>query len=325
MPTRTALITGVAGQDGVYLARHLLARGYRVVGTTRRPEANVAPLLAQRGVAGVALRTLAADDVPGLESLLRAESPAEVYHLAAQSVVHASWDRALETADATALGALRLLEAVRRATPGARVLMASTAEIFGEPPDSPQSEDTPVVPRSPYGVSKAFAYWMTASYRRTHALHAASAILYNHESPLRPLDFVTRKITDGVARIAAGQQSQLALGNLESRRDWGHAADYVDAMWRMLQQESPVDLVIGSGISHSVRDFCAVAFAEAGLDYRDHVVLDERYLRPADPVTMVADSRRAAERLGWRPTVSFEALVREMTRADLERVRGSAT
>lgn len=321
----TALITGVAGQDGVYLARHLLARGYRVVGTSRRPTADVAPILQERGVAAVALRTVAAGDITALEALLHAESPTEVYHLAAQSVVHSSWASPLETSDATAIGALGVLEAVRRAAPATRLLMASTAEIFGEPLESPQSERTPVAPRSPYGIAKAFAFWMTAAYRREHGLHASSAILYNHESPLRPPTFVTRKITDGVARIAAGETRELRLGNLDARRDWGHAADYVDAMFRMVQQDAPADVVIGSGVPHSVRDFCEIAFGEAGLDYREHVVQDAAFFRPVDPTTMVADARLAAQRLAWRPTVSFEAMVREMTRTDLERVRRSAT
>lgn len=325
MPQPTALITGVAGQDGVYLARHLLARGYRVVGTTRRPEADVAPVLRERGVAAVALRRLALDDATGLEELLLGEAPAELYHLAAQSVVHSSWDAPLATSEATATGALRILEAVRRVAPATRLLIASSAEIFGEPAESPQSERTAVAPRSPYGIAKAFAFWMTAAYRREHGVHASSAILYNHESPLRPLAFVTRKITDGVARIAAGEARELRLGNLEARRDWGHAADYVDAMFRMLQQDTPGDVVIGTGVAHSVRDVCEIAFGEAGLDYREHVVQDPAFLRPADPMTMVADPRLAAQRLAWRPAVSFEAMVREMARADLQRVRRSAT
>ena len=325
MPQPTALITGVAGQDGVYLARHLLARGYRVIGTSRRPAADVAPVLHARGVGAVELQTLAPSDVSALESLLRATTPAELYHLAAQSVVHTSWSSPLETSDATAIGALRVLEGVRRAAPATRLLMASTAEIFGEPPESPQSERTPVAPRSPYGIAKAFAFWMTAAYRREHGLHASSVILYNHESPLRPPTFVTRKITDGVARIAAGQARELRLGNLDARRDWGHAADYVDAMFRMLQQDAPADVVVGTGVPHSVRDFCEIAFGEAGLDYREYVVQDAAFFRPADPTTMVADARLAAERLAWHPAVSFEAMVREMARADLERVRRSAT
>ncbi|MEO7962292.1 MAG: GDP-mannose 4,6-dehydratase [Gemmatimonadaceae bacterium] len=324
MSTRSALITGVTGQDGVYLARLLLRRGYRIIGVTRQASHDVSARFESLGLAAVEIRTIADSHSDALDQLLSDVKPDEIYHLAAQSDVTKSWNFAMETCDATAMDALRLLEAMRRSAPTARTLIASTAEIFGEPEESPQSEETAIRPHSPYGASKAFAYWMTAMYRRRHGLWCASAILYNHESPLRSLSFVTRKITDGVARIVDGQTSELRLGNLDARRDWGHASDYVDAMWRMLQCDAAIDVVIGSGVSRSVREFCEIAFAEAGLDYRDFVVQDEQFFRPVDSVSMLADARLAAERIGWRPSVSFEELVREMVRADLERVRGSA-
>lgn len=323
MTQRTALITGVSGQDGSYLARLLLSKGYRVIGTTRRAVEEVTPHLIAQSCGHVDLRTIDTADDAGLSTLLRAERPDELYHLAAQSVVHASWERVIETIDATGVGAARLLECVRREAPATRVVMASTSEIFGEAMESPQDEQTAIQPRSPYGAAKALAYWLAASYRRVHGMWVASAILYNHESPTRSNAFVTRKISQGVAQIAAGNATELRLGNLEGRRDWGHAADVVEALWRMAQLDSPEDLVIGTGESHSVRDFCEIAFTEAGLDYRDHVVQDERLFRPADSVRMIANSSRAHERLQWRPTRRFEDVVREMVRADLARVKGS--
>ncbi len=324
MTRPTALVTGVTGQDGVYLSRLLLSRGYRVVGTTRRSAHAAKEQLELLGIADAEVRTARDGASEDLHALLRDVRPHEIYHLAAQSVVHASWERAVETAEVTAIGALRMLEGVRTHCPEARVLMASSSEIFGEPSEWPQTETTSVQPRSPYGAAKAFAYWMTSSYRQVHSVWAASAILYNHESPLRSEEFVTRKITRGVAAIVAGKATELRLGNLEARRDWGHASDYVEAMWRMLQCEAAEDFIIGSGESHSVREFCELAFSTAGLDYRDHVVQDERLFRPADAFTRVADSSLAAQKLNWRPTYTFEALVREMTRADLARVNRPA-
>ncbi|MEO6443803.1 MAG: GDP-mannose 4,6-dehydratase [Gemmatimonadaceae bacterium] len=317
----TALITGVTGQDGCYLAPRLRQQGYRVVGLTRQaPEAAAASM----GDAAEGIEFARADvrDAAALVALLRRVAPHEIYHLASQSGVRASWDDPVHTAEVTALGALGVLEAVRAEAPTARLLMASSSEIFGRPPQSPQSETTPVAPVTPYGASKAFAYHLTCSYRDVHGLHASSAILFNHESPRRGIDFVTRKITAGVARIAAGIDRELPLGNLEARRDWGFAGDYADAMWRMLQQASPSDFVIGTGETHSVREFCEAAFGAAGLDYRQHVVEDERFLRPADARTLVADARRAHAKLGWQTTVTFDALVRMMVEADLRRVEG---
>lgn len=325
MTTRTALITGVSGQDGVYLSRLLVERGYRVVGTSRRSAAEVSGYLESVGARAVEVRSLAEGSNDALLALLREVRPHEIYHLAAQSIVQASWDRAVETAESTAIGALRVLESVRTHCPDARVLMASSSEMFGEPSESPQTERTAIQPRSPYGAAKAFAYWMTKSYREIHSVWGASAILYNHESPLRSEHFVTRKITRGVAAIVAGEATELRLGNLDARRDWGHAGDYVQAMWRMLQEDAPSDFIIGTGESHSVREFCEVAFSTAGLDYRQHVVQDERLFRPVDSRALVADASMAAKRLDWHPTHSFEALVREMTRADLARLNRSAT
>ena len=316
----TALITGVTGQDGSYLAQHLLAKGYYVIGLTRRSSDFATDVMGEMS-AGVDVRTVDLLDSRQLASTLKVAAPDEIYHLAAQSVVHASWNNPVQTAELTAVGALRLLEAARAESPAARILMASSSEVFGRPAESPQSESTPMVPRSPYGAAKVFAFHLTAIYREAHGLYAASAILYNHESPRRGPEFVTRKITDGVARIVAGQTSALRLGNLEAQRDWGFAGDYVDAMWRMLQQPTPSDVVVGTGTSHSVREFCEAAFQVVGLDYLDHVVQDEQFFRPLDSGTLVADPRRAKTELGWEPQVSFEGMVEMMVQADVRRVK----
>ena len=315
----TALITGVTGQDGAYLAHHLLAKGYHVIGLSRR-SIDVATNATGDMSAEVDVRTVDLLDPRQLGSAVKDAAPDEIYHLASQSVVHASWKNPVQTAELTAVGALRVLEAARAESPAARILMASSSEVFGRPAEYPQSESTPMLPRSPYGAAKLFAFHMTAIYREAHGLYAASAILYNHESPRRGPEFVTRKITDGVARIAAGQTSALRLGNLEAQRDWGFAGDYVDAMWRMLQQPTPSDFVVGTGISHSVRDFCEAAFRVAGLDYLDHVVQDEQIFRPLDSGTLLADPRRAKGVLGWEPQVSFEAMIEMMVKADVRRV-----
>ena len=316
----TALITGVTGQDGSYLAQHLLAKGYHVIGLSRR-SIDVGTSVMGELSAGVDVRTVDLLDPRQLGSAVKDAAPDEIYHLASQSVVHASWKNPVQTAELTAVGALRVLEAARAESPAARILMASSSEVFGRPTEYPQSESTPMLPRSPYGAAKLFALHMTAIYREAHGLYAASAILYNHESPRRGPEFVTRKITDGVARIAAGQTAALRLGNLEAQRDWGFAGDYVDAMWRMLQQPTPSDFVVGTGISHSVRDFCEAAFRVAGLDYLDHVVQDEQFFRPLDSGTLLADPRRARRELGWEPQVSFEAMVEMMVTADVRRVK----
>ena len=316
----TALITGVTGQDGSYLAQHLLAKGYHVIGLTRQSSDFATDVMGEMS-AGVDVRTVDLLDSRQLASTLKVAAPDEIYHLAAQSVVHASWNNPVQTAELTAVGALRLLEAARAESPAARILMASSSEVFGRPAESPQSESTPMVPRSPYGAAKVFAFHLTAIYREAHGLYAASAILYNHESPRRGPEFVTRKITDGVARIVGGQTSALRLGNLEAKRDWGFAGDYVDAMWRMLQQPTPSDVVVGTGTSHSVREFCEAAFQVVGLDYLDHVVQDEQLFRPLDSGTLVADPRRARTELGWEPQVSFEGMVEMMVQADVRRVK----
>ena len=316
----TALITGVTGQDGSYLAQHLLAKGYHVIGLSRR-SIDVGTNVMGELSAGVDVRTVDLLDPRQLGSAVKDAAPDEIYHLASQSVVHASWKNPVQTAELTAVGALRVLEAARAESPAARILMASSSEVFGRPTEYPQSESTPMLPRSPYGAAKLFALHMTAIYREAHGLYAASAILYNHESPRRGPEFVTRKITDGVARIAAGQTAALRLGNLEAQRDWGFAGDYVDAMWRMLQQPTPSDFVVGTGISHSVRDFCEAAFRVAGLDYLDHVVQDEQFFRPLDSGTLLADPRRAKGVLGWEPQVSFEAMVEMMVKADVRRLK----
>ena len=314
----TALITGITGQDGSYLAELLLAKGYRVVGVVRRssttPYERIAHLVDR-------VELVSADllDQTSLTDVVGACRPDEVYNLAAQSFVQTSWSQPVLTGEFTALGVTRMLEAVKKAAPRARFYQASSSEMFGQVVESPQRETTPFYPRSPYGVAKVYGHWITVNYRESFGLYAVSGILFNHESPRRGLEFVTRKVTDGVARIKLGLQRELRLGNLDARRDWGFAGDYVDAMWRMLQQGEPDDYVIGTGHTCSVRDLCEAAFGVAGLDYHDHVVQDERFLRPAEVDLLVADPSKAARRLGWQPTVGFAELVRMMVDADLAR------
>ena len=316
----TALITGITGQDGSYLAEFLLGKGYRVVGVVRRssttPYERIAHLVDR-------VELVSADllDQHSLVDAVEASAPDEIYNLAAQSFVQTSWTQPVLTGEFTGLGVTRMLEALRKAAPRARFYQASSSEMFGKVVASPQREDTPFYPRSPYGVAKVYGHWITVNYRESYGLYAVSGILFNHESPRRGLEFVTRKVTDGVARIKLGLAKELRLGNLEARRDWGFAGDYVDAMWRMLQQDTAEDYVIGTGRTHSVRELCDVAFAAAGLDYREFVVQDERFFRPAEVDLLVADSTKARERLGWVPPVSFEELIRMMVDADLERHR----
>jgi GDPmannose 4,6-dehydratase len=320
---KTALITGITGQDGSYLAELLLAKGYRVVGVVRRssttPYERIAHLVDQ-------VELVSADllDQTSLTDVVQATRPDEIYNLAAQSFVQTSWTQPVLTGEFTALGVTRMLEAVRKAAPDARFYQASSSEQFGLVVETPQRESTPFYPRSPYGVAKVYGHWITVNYRESFNLFAVSGILFNHESPRRGLEFVTRKITDGVARIARGLQHELRLGNLEARRDWGFAGDYVEAMWRMLQQDAPDDFVIGTGQTWSVRQFCEAAFGCVGLDYREHVVQDERFFRPAEVDLLVADPAKARERLGWTPRVSFEGLVQMMVEADLARYPRSA-
>jgi len=315
---KTALITGITGQDGSYLAEHLLAKGYRVVGIVRRssttPYERIAHLVDRVELASADLL-----DQTSLTDVVAATAPDEIYNLAAQSFVQTSWNQPVLTGEFTALGVTRMLEAMRKAAPKARFYQASSSEQFGKVMETPQRESTPFYPRSPYGVAKVYGHWITVNYRESFDLFAVSGILFNHESPRRGLEFVTRKITDGVARIKLGLQKELRLGNLDARRDWGFAGDYVDAMWRMLQQDAPDDYVIGTGETFSVRQFCESAFSAVDLDYREYVVQDARFFRPAEVDLLVADPSRAKEELGWTPQVSFAGLVTMMVDADLER------
>ena len=317
---RRALITGITGQDGSYLAEFLLERGYQVAGLVRRSSSSRLERIEHLEGRVQLVR----GDLHDQSSLVRALSetrPDEIYNLAAQSFVPTSFEEPVLTAEVTAVGVTRLLEAMRQVAPEARLYQASTSEMFGKVRETPQRETTPFHPRSPYGVAKVFAHWATVNYREAHGLYACSGILFNHESPRRGAEFVTMKIARGAARIAAGLQRELALGNLDARRDWGHARDFVRAMWRMLQRDEPRDYVIATGETHSVADFCAAAFTSVGLDWREHVVTDPRFLRPAEVDQLVGDPTRAREELGWEPEVSLEELVREMTEAEVGRLR----
>jgi GDPmannose 4,6-dehydratase len=319
-PRQTAVITGVTGQDGSYLAELLLAKGYEVIGVVRRTSHDsyerIGHLLDR-------LHVVAADllDQHSLTTVIRDAQPDEVYNLAAQSFVPTSWTQPVLTGEFTALGVTRLLEAIRLAHPEARFYQASSSEMFGKATETPQRETTPFYPRSPYGVAKVYGHWITVNYRESYGLHAVSGILFNHESPRRGLEFVSRKVTDTVARIKRGKATELRLGNLEARRDWGFAGDYVDAMWRMLQRDEPRDYVIGSGETHSVRELCEVAFGHVGLDWQKYVKVDPRFVRPAEVDVLLADAGQARRDLGWAPQVSFERLVKMMVDADLERVQ----
>ncbi len=315
--TKRALITGVTGQDGSYLAEFLLDKGYDVIGMVRRSSTvnfeRITHLMDHiEFVSGDLL------DQMSLVEILRAHSPDEVYNLAAQSFVQTSFAQPVLTGETTALGVTRVLDAIRIADDSMRFYQASTSEMFGKVHEVPQSETTPFHPRSPYGVAKVYGHWITVNYRESYDLHASSGILFNHESPRRGLEFVTRKITHGVAQIALGQATELRLGNLDAKRDWGFAGDYVEAMWRMLQQEAPDDFVICTGETHSVREFCEFAFGRAGLDYKDHVVVDERFFRPAEVDLLVGDAAKAEAQLGWRPRTRFSQLVEMMVDHDLE-------
>jgi GDPmannose 4,6-dehydratase len=315
----TALITGVTGQDGSYLAELLLDKGYRVFGLVRRTSHHsyerIEHLLDR-------IEIVAADllDQHSLTVVLQETRPDEVYNLAAQSYVPTSWTQPVLTGEFTALGVTRILEAIRLVHPQARFYQASSSEMFGKVRESPQRETTPFYPRSPYGVAKVYGHWITVNYRESYGLYAVSGILFNHESPRRGIEFVTRKITDGVARIKRGLATELRLGNLDAKRDWGYAGDYVDAMWRMLQQPEPQDYVVGTGVAHSVKELVEIAFAHAGLDWRKHVVQDPRFLRPAEVDLLLADAGKAKRELGWTPQVSFEQLTRMMVDADLRRL-----
>jgi len=320
--SRTALITGITGQDGSYLAELLLSKGYRVVGIVRRssttPYERIGHLVDR-------VELISADllDQHSLVDALAECEPDEIYNLAAQSFVATSWTQPVLTGEFTALGVTRMLEAMRKAAPKARFYQASSSEMFGKVVETPQRETTPFYPRSPYGVAKVYGHWITVNYRESFGLYAVSGILFNHESPRRGLEFVTRKVTDGVARIKLGMQRELRLGNLDARRDWGFAGDYVDAMWRMLQQDEPDDYVVGTGETWSVRQLCETAFSSQGLDWQDHVVVDEKFMRPAEVDLLVADPSKAKKALGWSPKVGFRQLVEMMVDADLARHRAA--
>ncbi len=317
-----ALITGINGQDGSYLAELLLDKGYNVFGLVRRTSTDGIQRLAH--IAND-LTLLTGDllDEGSLVDALRTSEADEVYNLAAQSQVHTSFQQPVFTAQVNALGVTRLLDAIRNVNPSTRFYQASTGEIFGTARETPQTEHTPKYPRSPYAVAKVYAHWITINYRESHGLHASAGILFNHESPRRGTEFVTRKITHAVAMIKHGRANELRLGNLEARRDWGFAGDFVHAMWLMLQQEDPDDFIIATGQTHSVRDFCSLAFEHVGLDYRDHVVHDKSHLRPTEVDALVGDASKAQEVLGWTPEVGFEDLVTMMVDADMALIAGS--
>jgi GDPmannose 4,6-dehydratase len=321
MTAKTALITGVTGQDGSYLAEWLLSKGYRVCGMVRRSstenfqriehlrdriELHQADLLDPVSLTGVLMRT----------------QPEEIYNLAAMSFVPTSWDQPVLTAEFTAVGVTRLLDAMRQICPRAKFYQASSSEMFGKVHQTPQSETTPFHPRSPYGVAKVYGHYITVNYRESYGMFACSGILFNHESPRRGLEFVTRKISHGVARIKLGLEKELRLGNLQAKRDWGFAGDYVKAMWLMLQQERPDDYVVGTGVTHRVEDFVRVAFEHVGLDWHDHVVVDPRFYRPAEVDLLLADPSKAHHNLGWHPQMTFERLVTAMVDADLRHLAG---
>jgi GDPmannose 4,6-dehydratase len=318
--TPTALITGITGQDGSYLAELLLGKGYRVVGIVRRssttPYERIAHLVDKVDLVSADLL-----DQHSLVDAIAEAAPREIYNLAAQSFVQTSWTQPVLTGEFTALGVTRMLEAMRKAAPGARFYQASSSEMFGKVQETPQNEKTPFYPRSPYGAAKVYGHWITVNYRESFNLYAVSGILFNHESERRGLEFVTRKVTDGVARIHLGISHELRLGNLDARRDWGFAGDYVDAMWRMLQPDSPEDYVVGTGLTWSVRQLCEIAFRTVGLNYQDYVVQDPRFLRPAEVDLLVADASKAKDRLGWTPQVTFEQLITRMVEADVSRHR----
>jgi GDPmannose 4,6-dehydratase len=316
---RRALITGITGQDGSYLAELLLEKGYEVHGVVRRTSTETI-----ERVNHIRDRIhFVQADLTDQASVIDAVSeirPREIYNLAAQSFVPTSWRQPILTGDVTALGVTRMLEAIRVVDRSIRFYQASSSEMFGLVQETPQTERTPFYPRSPYGVAKVYGHWITVNYRESYDMFAVSGILFNHESPRRGLEFVTRKISDGVARIKLGLAAELRLGNLEAKRDWGYALDYVRAMWMMLQQETPDDFVVSSGATHSVQQFCEIAFAHVGLDWRKHVVTDPAFYRPAEVHELLGDCRKAREGLGWEPETSFDQLVRLMVDADLERL-----
>jgi GDPmannose 4,6-dehydratase len=319
MATKRALITGITGQDGSYLAEHLLDLGYEVIGMVRRSST-----VTFERISHIQDRiTVISGDLLDAASMVRVINecrPHEVYNLAAQSFVQTSWDQAVFTGDTTALGVTRVLDAIRIVDPGIRFYQASSSEMFGKVQAVPQDEETPFYPRSPYGVAKVYGHWITVNYRESYDIHASSGILFNHESPRRGLEFLPRKVSYNVARIKLGLQDKLPLGNLEARRDWGFAGDYVKAMHLMLQQDAPDDFVIAMGETHTVRELCEHAFSRVGLDWENHVVIDERFFRPAEVDLLIGDPAKAKKVLGWEPKTSFEQLVNMMVDSDLELV-----
>ncbi len=315
-----ALITGITGQDGSYLAELLLEKGYEVIGLVRRTST---VNFERIGHIQDRITLISGDllDQTSLVQVLDQYRPDEVYNLAAQSFVQTSWQQPVFTGEVTALGVTRVLDAIRMVDPSVRFYQASSSEMFGKVREVPQCETTPFYPRSPYGVAKVYGHWITVNYRESYGLHATSGILFNHESPRRGLEFVTRKVTDGVARIKLGLSDKLALGNLEARRDWGYAGDYVEAMWMMLQQDEAQDYVIATGRTHSVADLCEVAFGYVDLDWHDYVVQDPRFMRPAEVDMLVGDASKARKVLGWEPRVSFEELIHMMVDADMAKLK----
>ncbi len=320
--TKTALITGITGQDGSYLAELLLGKGYEVIGLHRRSST-----VTFERISHLADRlTLVAGDLLDEASMIRVlrdHKPSEVYNLAAQSFVQTSFAQPTLTGEVTALGVTRLLDAILLVDPSIRFYQASSSEMFGKVLEVPQSEATPFYPRSPYGVAKVYGHWMTVNYRESYGIHASSGILFNHESPRRGLEFVTRKVSFSAAAIKLGIQTNVSLGNLDAQRDWGFAADYVKAMWLMLQQDEPGDYVIATGVTNPVSELCRIAFDQVGLDWQDHVVIDERFMRPAEVDLLIGDPSKAKASLGWEPEVTFEELIRMMVDADLAALKSS--
>jgi GDPmannose 4,6-dehydratase len=318
--SKRALITGITGQDGSYLAEFLLAKNYEVFGITRRSSTNSFDRI-EHIVDKITLLSGDLLDEHSLATAIREAQPDEIYNLAAQSFVPTSWTQPVLTAEFTAVGVTRLLEAMRAIKPDARFYQASSSEMFGKVLETPQKESTPFYPRSPYGVAKVYGHWITVNYRESYGLFACSGILFNHESPRRGLEFVTRKVTDAAARIKLGLSFELRLGNLDARRDWGFAGDYVEAMWLMLQQDEPDDFVVSTGETRSVQELVEAAFGAAGLDWREYVVLDPKFIRPAEVDLLVGDPSKARAKLGWKPKVAFAELINDMVDADLARLR----
>jgi len=321
MSTKSALITGITGQDGAYLSKLLLDKGYAVYGLLARRSTDTLWRLRELGVDKQV--QLIDGDIADLSSLIRAlqiSAASEVYNLAAQSFVGSSWQQPVLTAQLDGVGVINILEAVRIVRPDARFYQASTSEMFGLIQAEMQDEKTPFYPRSPYGVAKLMGHWATVNYRESHGMHASSGILFNHESPMRGIEFVTRKVTDGVARIKLGLQEKLHLGNVDAKRDWGFAGDYVEAMWLMLQQDQADDYVIATGVTTTVRDMCRIAFAHVGLDYQDHVMIDEKFMRPAEVDVLLGNPAKARAKLGWQPRTSLQELITSMVDADLRRL-----